>query len=48
MRKVMVAAMLIVVMLLLYEATAGGEGGIGRSAESRAARAGSGIGSIDP
>lgn len=48
MRKVMVAAMMIVVMLVLYEAVVGGETGIGRSVEQRAERLGEEIGSIDP
>jgi len=47
-RKLMVAAMMVMVLLLLYEAAWGGEAGIGRSLENRAQRAGTDIGLIDP
>jgi hypothetical protein len=48
MRKLLMAAMMIVTLLLIFEAAYGGEEGIGRAVERGAERAGPGIGSIDP
>jgi len=48
MRKLLMAVMMIVTMLLIYEAAYGGEEGISRVMERGAERAGSDIGSIDP
>lgn len=48
MRKLTVAAMMIIAMLLLYETTIGGEEGIDRSAGRRAEQLHQEIGAIDP
>lgn len=48
MRKLTVAAMMIIAMLLLYEATIGGEEGIDRSTERRGEQLQQQIGTIDP
>lgn len=48
MRKMMIAALMIVAMLIIYEASIGGEAGIDRSVGRRAERINLELESIDP